>query len=271
MRDSKKSQLAGILGAIGIAVLAFFLIFSLNSLQWPLAASLGKALASLPSPATIPDGVLEVSVASNLTVFPGPSANSKSVLTSSNTLQRIENLMGVQVDIYSGSGTTLIERNVTGVTGEWEGNLPPTTYSVKLLDWRLDNFTTSVQVVSNSVTKLDVTLNASSYVIQSSNIADPDFSGYAVSWGQIYALVDANQPVNGHSPVTYLDTAYSPFTPMSRIAISGVTPISIEASNQNNGSQWVQFTVSAPLDLGSIRAMSILALRTEYSVNTIAV
>jgi len=179
--------------------------------------------------------------------------------------------MGVQVDIYSGSGTAMIEKNFTGPNGEWQGNLPPTTYSVKLQDWRLDNFTTSVQVVSSSVTKLDVILNASSYVVQSSSIADPDFLGYAVSWGQIYALVYANQTVTGHSPVTYLDTAYSPFTPMSRIAISGVTPISIEGYNQNNGSQWIQFTVSAPLDLGSIRAMSILALRTEYSVNTVAI
>ncbi len=271
MRDSKKSQLAGILGALGIAILAFLLIFTLNSLQWPLAASLGRAIQSLPSPATIPDGVLAVTVISNLTVFPGPSPNSQYVLSPEDSFQRMEDLSSVQIDLYSGIGTTPFMRNFTGPSGTWEGDLPPNTYTVRLLDWRLGNLTANVQVTSNKVTKLDVTLNATSYAIQSANIADPDFSGYAVSWGQIYALVDANQSVTGHTPVTFLDTAYSPSTPMSRVAITGVTAISVESSNQDNGSQWVQFTVSTPLDLGGIRAMSILALRTYYSVNTVAI
>ena len=270
MRDSKKSQLAGIAGAIGIAVLAFFLIFALNSLQWPLAASLGKAISSLPSPVTIPDGILVVNVESNLTVFPGPSPDSQSVLSNSTSFQHLENLRGVQVDVYSGSATTPILRNVTGLTGQAQEDLAPGTYTVKLLDWRLNNLTTSIQISSNKVTNLNVTLNATSYVIQSANIADPDFSGYAVSWGQIYALIDANQSVTAHNPITFLDTKFSPSTPMSRVAISGVTPISVEGSDLNNGSQWVQIAVKTPLDLGNIRSMSILALRTEYSVNTIA-
>jgi hypothetical protein len=270
MRDSKKSQLAGIAGAIGIAVLAFFLIFALNSLQWPLAASLGKAISALPSPVTIPDGILVVKVVSNLTVFPGLSHNSQSVLSNSGSFQQLENLRGVQVDVYLSSGETLIQRNVTGATGQAIEDLAPNTYIVKLLDWRLNNLTTSIQISSDKATNLNVTLNATSYVIQSANIADPDFSGYAVSWGQIYALVDASQSVTAHSPVTFLDTKFSPFTPMSRVAISGITPISVVGSDQNNGSQWVQFAVKSPLDLGDIRSLSILALRTEYSVNTIA-
>ena len=270
MRDSKKSQLAGIAGALGIAVLAFFLIFALNSLQWPLAASLGKAISALPSPTTIPDGVLVVTVVSNLTVFPGPSRDSQSVLSSSGIFQQLEKLRGVQVDVYTGSGTTPILRNITGFTGQAIEDLAPNTYTVKLLDWRLNNLSTSIQISSDKVTNLNVTLNATSYVIQSANIADPDFSGYAVSWGQIYALIDTNQSVTAHRPVTFLDTEYSPFSPMSRVAISGVTPISVEGSDQNNGSQWLQIAVKTPLNLGNIRSMSILALRTEYSVNTIA-
>jgi hypothetical protein len=270
MRDSKKSQLAGIAGAIGIAVLAFFLIFAVNSLEWPLAASLGKAISDLPSPTTIPDGILVVNVVSNLTVFPGRSSNSQSVLSKSGSFQRLENLSGVQVDVYSGSGTTPILRNVTGHTGQAVEDLAPNTYTVKLLDWRLNNLTTSIQISSDKATNLNVTLNATSYVIQSANIADPDFSGYAVSWGQIYALIDANQSVTAHSPITFLNTKFSPFTPMSRVAISGITPISVEGSDQNNGSQWVQIAVKTALDLSNIRSMSILALRTEYSVNTIA-
>jgi hypothetical protein len=69
MRESKKSQLAGIAGAIGVALLAFLLIFSVNSLQWPLASKISEVITDLPSPNTVPDGVLLVNIVSNLTIF----------------------------------------------------------------------------------------------------------------------------------------------------------------------------------------------------------
>jgi hypothetical protein len=270
MRDSKKSQLAGIAGAIGIAILAFFLIFSLNSLQWPLAASLGKAISDLPSPTPIPDGILAVNVLSNLTVFPGVSSiNSQFGITNSGSFNQTENLSGVTVAVYSGPSLRPILTNYTNSQGQAQEDLAPNTYSVRLIDWRLNNLTTTVQISSNKITNLNVTLNATSYAIQLANIADPDFSGWAVSWGQIFALIDANQSVTAHSPQIYLDTEYAAFTPMSRVGFLGVTPISVGASNQNNGSQWIQFQVKVPLDISRIVAMSILALRSEYRVNTI--
>jgi hypothetical protein len=137
----------------------------------------------------------------------------------------------------------------------------------------LDNLSKPVQISSDKITELNVTLNATSYSIQAANIADPDFTGWAVSWGQIYALVDANQSigVQGPTATTYLNTEYSAFTPMSHMGVSGVTPITIGASDLNNGSQWIQIQVKSPVDISSIKTMSILTLIPESSVSTIDV
>lgn len=272
MGESKKSRLAGIAGAIGIAVLALLLIFALNSLQWPLASALGKAITVLPSPTTVPDGVLVVNIQSNLTIIPGSGVPSYLYAIQGPSSDLItESLSGVAVAIYGGSGGDLTVTNYTSSTGQVEEVLAPNTYSVKILDWLLNNLTTSVQVSSDKITDLNVTLNATSYAIQSANIEDPDFSGWAVSWGQIYAEVNSNQSILAHSPTIYLDTVYPFYTPMDEVSQGGFTPITVGSSAQNNGSQWVQIQVNTPLNISSIRSMSILTLRSEYTVNTTVV
>jgi hypothetical protein len=159
-------------------------------------------------------------------------------------------------------------QNITNSLGQVEENLSPNTYGVKLVDWRLNNLTVNVQIKSNEISYLNVTVNATSYVIESANIADPDFSGWVVSWGQIYARVDANQSITAHNPLTYLDTGFSPFTPLTGIQQAGVTPIKISSADLSNGSQWVQLQVSAPLNISSIRSMSILTLHSQYNLTT---
>jgi hypothetical protein len=271
MRESRKSQLAGIAGAIGIAILAFFLIFALNSLNWPIAASLGKAITVIPSPTQVPDGILVVNVQSSLTVIPGSAVPRLVDVPVPSSVQQSENLSGVRVWIYISLNTQPSVSNITNAQGQVQENLAPNSYTVKLVDWRLNNLSSAVQISSDKITNLNVTLNATSYAIQSSSISDPDFSGYAVSWGHIYAQLNSNQSVTAQNPSTYLDTEYSVFTPLSRITQSGVTPVTIGSSTQNNGSQWVQIQVNAPLNISSIRSMSILALHAQSSVSTYAI
>lgn len=267
MPGSKKSRLAGIGGAIGIAVLAFFMIFALNSLQWPIASSLGSVVSIFPSPAKVPDGILEVYVQSNMTVIPlsaEPSYPSYGLSSSA-----VENLAGINVDVYLSSGVGPIVSNVTGPGGSLELNLAPNNYSVRLVDWRLDNLTVNLQVSSDKVTDLNATVNAMSYVIESASISDPDFAGYATSWGQIYVLVDSNQSINAKSPETFLDAQYPAFTPLYRIDQQDVVPIVVVGtSDRSNYTQWIQIRVDSPLSIGNIRSMSILTLRSQYAVST---
>jgi hypothetical protein len=268
MRESKKSQLAGIAGAIGIAIIAFFLIFALNSLQWPLASSIGKVIQVLPSPTTVPEGVLLVDIVSNMTVVTQSSLTSlENGGTFSCNCFSSEGLPGVRVAVYLGGSDTATLSNLTNFAGQVEENLAPNTYTVKLLDWRLNNFTKSVLIASDQITNMTVSVNATTYTIQSANIADPDSSGWAVSWGQTYLQVVSNQSLTENSPATFLDTAYPAFTPLSEIRQGGVTPIAVGSADQSNGTQWVQIQVSSPLNISSIKSMSILTLYSSSSVS----
>ena len=269
MRESKKSQLAGIAGAIGVALLAFLLIFSLNSLQWPLASKISEVITDLPSPDTIPDGVLLVHVVSNLTIFPTSAV--PSIFTPApgySSINEANGFAGVIVYIYEDSNTQPSVQNITNSLGRIQENLSPNTYSVKLVDWRANNLTVKVQIKSNQISYLNVTVNATSYMIESANIDDPDFSGWAVSWGQVYARVDANQTITAQDPQIYLDTGFSPFTPLTSIQQTGVTPIKISSADQSNGSQWVQLEVSAPMNISNIKSMSILTLHSQYNLTS---
>jgi len=266
MRESRKSRIGGIAGAIGIAIVAFFLIFSLNSLEWPLASSLGKVVSVLPAPITVPDGVLLVTVHSNLTVIPTNSTTSLLDNPSFFPGYTTESLAGIKLGVFLGLSESVT--NITNSFGQVRENLSPNTYAVKFFDWRLNNLSVAIQISSNKLTTLDISVNATSYSIQSANIVDPDFSGYAVSWGQIFLNVGTNASVTSGNPQTFLDTTYQTSTPISRMEQSGVTPITVGSSSEGNGSEWVQVQVNAPLNIGSIRSMSILTLRSEYNVTT---
>ena len=107
MRESRKSQLAGIGAALAVAIVAFFLIFSLNSLQWPLASSLSKVVTILPSPSAVPDGILIVNVDSNLTFV--PTNHTIGLFYSPPFVPNFstEGLPGVLVAVYLGLSVTI--------------------------------------------------------------------------------------------------------------------------------------------------------------------
>lgn len=251
---------------MSIAVLAFFMIFALNSLQWPIASSLGSVVSIFPSPTKVPDGVLEVNVQSNMTVV--PSSAEPSFFGYGSGPYLIENFPGVIVDVFMNSGIGPVASNITNLGGQVELILAPNNYSVKLVDWRLNNLTVDLQISSDKITDLNVTVNATAYVIESASISDPDFSGYATSWGQIYALIDSNQSITASNPETFLSTQYPAFTPLYRIDQQAVIPIVVGSSDRSYGAQWVKISVDTPLNIGSIKSMSILTLRSKYAVST---
>jgi hypothetical protein len=266
MRESKKSQLGSLIAILGIAFIAFFLIFALNSLAWPVGTTVGNVISELPNPVRVPNGVLRVSVYSNQTIVGIESTRQSTGITIRNPDR--EALPGILVSVFLNSITSPTITNFTDSSGQIQESLAPNSYTIKFFDWRLDNLTVSVQVNSNSITDLNVTVNASSYAVQSFNIADPDSSGFAVGWGQVYALVATNRSLTFQNQITFLDTVDSPATPIANIDQLGLTPITFTTTSSTNDSQWVQIQVKTPMNISSVRSMSILALHSVYSVKT---
>ncbi len=269
MRESRKSQLASLIAVLGIALIAFFLIVALNSLAWPVGSAVGNVMSELPTPVRVPDGVLSVTVHSNQTIVAPESAHF-------NSGTRVRNpergaLSGILVSVYLNAVTSPTITNFTDTSGQIQESLAPNSYTVKFFDWRLDNLSVSVQISSDNITDLNVTVNASSYSIQSFNIADPDFSGFAVGWGQIYALVGTNRSITSQNQIIFLDTVDSPTTPISNIDQAGLTPVTLSTASSTNDSQWLQIQVKNPVDISSIRTMSILTLHTVYTVESNAI
>ena len=179
-----------------------------------------------------------------------------------------EALSGILVSVFLNSVTSPTITNFTDSSGEIQENLAPNSYTIKFFDWRLDNLSVQVQISSNNVTDLNVTVNASSYAVQSFNIADPDSSGFAVGWGQIYALVDTNRSVTLQNQIIFLDTVDSLITPIGSLNQVGLTPVTLSSVSSTNDSQWLQIQVKAPVNISSIRTMSILTLHSVYTVKS---
>ncbi len=162
----------------------FCLSFQLTRSNGRLHRKSAKLLQNLPSPNTVPDGVLLVNIVSNLTIFPTSAVSSiYTPVPGYTSVNETGGFSGVAVYVYEGLSTQPSVQNITNSLGQVEENLSPNTYGVKLVDWRLNNLTVNVQIKSNEISYLNVTVNATSYVIESANIADPDFSGWVVRLG----------------------------------------------------------------------------------------
>ena len=268
MRESRKSQLASLIAILGIALIAFFLIFALNSLAWPVGSTVGNVISELPTPVKVSDGVLRVTVNSNQTIVAPESFHGGLGIVPPNPY--VEAVPGVLVSVYLNTVTSPTITNFTDSNGQIQESLAPNSYTIKFYDWRLDNLSVSVQISSNSITQLNVTVNASSYAVQSFNIADPDSTGFAVNWGQIFALIETNRPITSQSQIIFLDTVDSPTTPISNIDQAGLTPVTLSTASSSNDSQWLQIQVKTPMNIGTVRSMTILTLSSAYSVNTTA-
>ncbi|MFI5420752.1 MAG: hypothetical protein ACHQ1H_07260 [Nitrososphaerales archaeon] len=267
MRESKKSQLTSILILLGIGILSVFLLFAINILAWPVGSEIGKIATVNPIPAKVPEGVILVTVLSNQTLV----SPSTALLNGSGSNIISQPLAGLTVAISLGLAPPFVT-NRTIANGQVEENVPPNVYSVKVLDWRLNNFTTTVTVLSNEITSLAVTLSATTYTIQEFHILDPDSTGFIVGWEQVYAHLPGNNSVVSQNPQTYLDTQMPPATPIQFFSNPRVvTPVVVGSEQAGNLSQWVQMQVKAPLSIGNIKTLSLLALSTSFVVNTSAI
>jgi hypothetical protein len=266
MRESRKSQLGSLIAVLAIAFIAFFLIFALASLSWPVGSTVGNVISELPTPVRVPDGVLRVTVHSNQTIVAAESDHLNAGIHFRNPAR--EALSGILVSVFLNPVTSPTITNFTDSSGQILENLAPNSYTIKFFDWRLDNLSVQVPISSNNITDLNITVNASSYVVQSFNIADPDSSGFAVGWGQIYALVATNRSVTLQNQIIYLDTVDSLITPIGSINQLGLTPITLSTVSSTNDSQWLQIQVKAPVSISSIRTMSILTLNSVYTVKS---
>jgi hypothetical protein len=266
MRESRKSELGSSLAVIGIALVAFLLIIALNSLAWPVGSALEHVVSELPTPIVIPDGVLLVTVNSNQTNLPAVIDNSTAPFVVGN--QERDVLTGITVSVFVSTVTSPTITNYTDSLGQIQENLAPNTYSVKFYDWRLSNLSVPVQVNSDSITDLNVTVDASSYHVQSLNLDDQDSSGWVVAWGQIFALVETNRSVTSPNQAIFLDTQYSQTTPINNLNEKYLNPISVSEVSQTDYSQWLQIQVKNPMNIGSIQTMSVLTLRSQYVVST---
>ncbi|MDA4111603.1 MAG: hypothetical protein OK439_03630 [Thaumarchaeota archaeon] len=268
MRESRKSQLASFVILMGIGLLSLLLLFAMNFLAWPVGSAIGKVATFTPSPQKVPFGVLSVTVVSNQTLI--TTSNLVNNTGISFPFSTTEPLTGIPIAVSKGTLQPFVT-NRTDNVGQILENIPPDTYNLRLGDWRLNNMNISVQVYSNKVTAVNVTLNATSYTVQQFDIFDPDSTGFVVGWEQVYAQLLSSQLITAKGPQTFMDTNLAPATPIEGIGQSMVTPISIASVQLGNGSQWVQFQVKAPLNIGNIKAMSLLSLKTFYSVNTSAI
>jgi|SRR5579872_1038261 len=263
MRKSTKSQLSSFAILLAIGVLSIFLLVAMNFLAWPVGQEVGKIATINPIPAKVPDGVLLVTVLSNQSIAGNSGANGSSVVS--------EPFPGLSVAVSLGLDTPFVTNRTTD-TGQIEENVAPDTYAIKILDWRLNNFTTSVAVLSNEITSLTITLNATSYLVQEFHVQDPDSVGLIVGWEQVYVHLDSTAPAAPQNSNVYLDTQFSPETPITSMTNSRtVTSVTVASEQSGNVSQWVQLNVKAPLNIGAIKTLSLLDLQTTYAVNTTAI
>ena len=269
MRESRKSQLTSFAILLAIGILSLFLLVAMNFLAWPVGQEVGKIATINPIPQRVPDGILMVTVLSSQSIAsafpPGFNQSGPSNLVT-------QPFPGLPVAVSVGLAPIPFVTNRTVDSGQIQENVAPNTYTVKILDWRLNNFSTAVTVYSNEITSLTVTLNVTSYTVQEFHVQDPDSTGYIVGWELVFVHLDSSTPVAGQNPQTYLDTQLSPETPISSISDPhAVTSVIVASEQPGNQSQWLQLNVKAPLNISAIKTLSLLTLKTSYAVNTTAI
>ena len=267
MKENRKSQVAGGVLLIGISLLAILLIFSLNSLGWPIGQGITKIGNVVSVPQNIPYGTLLVQVESNETVLPNSAVLVNQAGFYSNT--RIVHIPDVPISIQESNGIGGGLTNYTNYQGQIQETLPPTYYTIKISDWRFDNLTLNVQVLSNRTTFLKVTLDATAFKVESFNVADPDGSGWAVGWENIFAQVQTPMPVASSGSRIFLDIFEPPAQVVSSVNRNELTPVSVTSSTMENQSQWVSLQLSSPINIHSIQTLSLFTLKTNYTVTTL--
>ena len=217
MRESRKSQLTSFAILLAIGILSVFLLVAMNFLAWPVGQEVGKIATVNPIPEKVPDGVFMVTVFS--------SSIHREQLLLQDSMNRASAILvtqpfrGFASRHFAGTGSMPFVTNRTIDSGQVQENVAPNTYSVKMLDWRLNNFSTAVTVFSNEITSLTVTLNATSLhgpgISRAGSLILPDSLSAGSRCTCIWTAV---HPLAAQNPQTYLDTQIPPETPISSIS-----------------------------------------------------
>jgi hypothetical protein len=286
MREIKRDQIAFLSIVIILFLLSLLLVTNVNSLLAPVGANVNFNSGNSTSPSSNADGLLVITVESNLTVIPtseGPVSVGNSGLLNSP-------LRGVQLSISERAPSIsrgvpknpITISNSTNSNGEFGVYLPPGTYNVGFLDWRMNDSVVSVTVYPAQTTHLGSYLNATTFPVESFNIVDPDSSGWILGWGQMFALVPGEQNVTSNdgafietgseSPTAYL-TGGNP-SGISSVSIvtagtpPGITPVSISGSIANQNSEWLSIKVGSPVAIAAIHSLRLLSLNDIFLVST---
>jgi hypothetical protein len=254
---------------LGMALISLLLISALNNTSWPVSSDISRINFNLATPRPTPPGTLVVYLISNESAFPSSGIIGNNCRINCRNYQIVP-LANVPIYISLTGGLGTFATNISNVTGVVAEQLPPNSYTIRINDWRLQNLSVPLQVFSNKTTTLLVSLYNTVYVVQSYNIADPDSSGWAVGWQQVYADVPTAQIVSGAGISTFLDTQLPVRELLEGPPSSLLTPVTVSSSTVENGSEWLQLQLNNPIPIQNIQTMNLLTLRTTFAVNTSA-
>lgn len=265
MREVRGSQIAVPALLLILFLLTMFIVPILNNFGLPTASNIFPLHTSREHSSNA-DGILNIFVKSNLTVFPS-SQSSGSIKVGDHGFVN-EPVQGVAVSI-----TNLQTQSRTIKTTDSDGqlvvSLSAAEYVVGFLDWRLNYSTLTVEIHSGQSTDLRSYLNATSYPVQSFNVIDTDSSGWVVGWQQMYMLVPATWPVSGLSTNTFMETGTStPFTILASENPENLTQVSIIGRFQGQNSEWLSIQIASPVEIQSIQGLQLLSIDAKYVVSS---
>ncbi len=261
MRDSKRNLLATITIVGALFLFAALTVANLSSFASPIGSDINFVKGNAPQlgPGNS-DGLLLITVEANLTVLP---------VSSNQTLAgfRNEPLRGVFISISNTATNSGALGNTTNSVGQLAIYLPPSSYAVSFQDWRFNYSTVTVSIFTGQVTHLGAYLNATTYSVQSFNIVDPDDSGWALGWEQVYANVVGPQHVSQFDASTYLETGtLSAASDVLDGGTTSLTQVTILGNLKSQNSQWLNLEVDSAISISSIQNLQLLSMSSIYLV-----
>lgn len=205
------------------------------------------------------NGELVVKVEANVTsssISATSSTNSSSL--SYLVLQNVP-LEHVRVEITPQENLSSHMINYTDQNGLLNVSLVSSTYYVSFNDWRFNDSQLSVQVEPGQTTIVSAYLNATSYLVTSFDILDPQSSGTIVNWDNLFVQLPNPGTIDQHGATAFLITDnLSSGIALDSTIPAGVTPVSMSSAEITNNSQWMTLRVGSQIPIRSIQSMTML-------------
>lgn len=268
MRERGRNQLAATAVLLMLFLLSLLIASNLNKFALPLSSNVFVPPTNKGSSSNA-EGVLHITIESNLTVFPSPLIPrpivvvNKELTTVNNPVQKV--VVSI-TNLQTHSRTT----RTTDSYGQLEVFLPAAEYLVEFVDWRLNYSSFTVEIHSGKMTLLQSYLNATFYPAQAFNIVDPDSSGYVVGWQQLYMLVPTTNLVSGSGTSTFINTGTStPLAVLSNQNPGHLTSVSVVGRLEGQNSEWLSVQVGSPVAIQDIQGLQFLSINATYRVSSV--